>query len=123
MKVKAQTLVQAVPLLQKLDFMDMKLSTAHKLRKILKEAQEAISDFEQRRIALAQEHGELNEEKTKYEFKTDEMQEQFQNKLQALLDEDLELDIKPIPIELVDDHINVAPAGVELLEWAVSGLD
>lgn len=122
MKVKAEILLQAVPILKNLDMMEMKLSVAHKMKKIIQEAQIAIEDVEARRIKLAETYGTLNEDKSKYEFEEGQ-HELFADELKKIFDEEIDLDIKPIPVELVDEHINIAPAGVGLVSWAITGLE
>lgn len=123
MKVKASVLVSSVAVFRQIDMTAMKLSVAHQLRKIIQEAESAIGDFEARRIKIAEKYGTLNEEKTQYLFDTDEDRENFQKELTELMDDEIDIKITPVPVELVDDYITIAPAAVEMVSWAVSGLD
>jgi hypothetical protein len=123
MKIKANTLVSSINIFKQIDMTKMKLSTAYKFRKILEEAEKAIGDFESRRMVIAEKHGTLSEDKTKYLFETETEKAAFQDELMELMDDEFELEITPIPLELVDDYITVEPAGVELISWAISGLE
>lgn len=123
MKLKVSQLVTAVAVLRNLDMAQMKLSTSYKVRKILNECQTAITDFETQRTTLAEEHGTLSEDKTHYEFETDEARQAFSDGLQAILDDEMELKVEPIPLELIDDHITITPGEVDNITWLVSGLE
>jgi hypothetical protein len=123
MKVKLSLLVTAVAILRTIDFTKMKLSTAYKVRQVLAKSQDAISDFENRRISLARELGELNEEKDRYIFTDKEKEEQsFRDQLQEWMDEDMDIDITPIPVDLLDDYITLEPTNIPFVEWFITGL-
>jgi hypothetical protein len=123
MKVKVSLLVTAVSILKAIDTTAMKLSTSYKIRKILDMSQEAIMEFEGKRVALAEKHGTLNESGQQYEFKTDKDSEKFQSDLNDMLEDEIDLDIVKIPLDLVDEYINIAPINVPYVEWFISGLD
>jgi hypothetical protein len=122
MKVKLSLLVTAVAILRTIDFTKMKLSTAYKVRQVLAKSQDAISDFENRRISLARELGELNEEKDRYIFTDKEKEQSFRDQLQEWMDEDMDIDITPIPVDLLDDYITLEPTNIPFVEWFITGL-
>lgn len=122
MKVKASLVVNAVGILKSMDLTKMRLSTAYKVRMVITNLQSVVEDFEGRRLALAQKHGELDEDKTRYNFPGVKDQEAFQEGMQALLDDELDIKLKKIPIDLIDDYVEIEPANVELVSWFVSGL-
>jgi hypothetical protein len=123
MKVKVSLLVTAVSILKAIDTTTMKLSTSYRIRKILDVGQEAIMDFEGLRVALAEKHGTLNEAGTQYIFDTPEDNEVFKKDLNELLEDEVELDITPVPLELVDEYIHIAPINVPYVAWFISGLE
>jgi hypothetical protein len=122
MKVKLSLLVTAVAILRTIDFTKMKLSTAYKVRQVLAKSQDAISDFENRRVSLAKELGELNEEKDRYIFTDKEKEQSFRDQLQEWMDEDMDIDITPIPVDLLDDYITLEPTNIPFVEWFITGL-
>ena len=123
MKVKVSLLVTAVAILRTIDFTKMKLSTAYKVRQVLAKCQDAVSDFENRRMSLAKELGELNEEKDRYIFADKEKEQSFRDQLQEWMDEDMDIEITPIPVDLLDDYITLEPTNVPFVEWFISGLE
>lgn len=123
MKVKASRVVNAVGILKSLDLTKMKLSTAYSVRMRLNEFQSVMEDFETRRLELAKTHGTMSEDKTHYEFTEEGSKEAFQESMQTMLDDELEMNIKPIPIALLDEYIEIEPINVELISWFISGLE
>lgn len=123
MKVKVSILVTAVGILRSIDTTAMKLSTSYKVRQVLNESQNAITDFEAKRVSLASKYGTLSEDKSHYLFATDAAKETFQSHMNALMDDEVDIDIKRIPIELLDDYIIIEPSNVPYVEWFVSGLE
>jgi hypothetical protein len=123
MKVPASTILSALGILKTIDTTDMKLSTSYKVKKVLNACQEAISDFDKKRVALAEKHGTLNKDKTQYLFEKEGSQEAFQAEIQEMLDDEIDVDIPKIPLELVEDYITIAPVSVELVSWFIDGLE
>ncbi len=122
MKVKVSLLITAVSILRTIDTTKMKLSTSYKVRQVLKEAQDATSDFETKRVTMAEKHGKLSEDKTHYTFETDVEKDAFQVQMQALMNDEIDINITKIPVHLIDDYINIEPSNVPYVEWFVSGL-
>jgi hypothetical protein len=122
MKVKVSTLVTAVSILQAIDNSAMKLSTSYKVRKILDISQEAIMEFEEKRVKLAETYGTLNESGTQYEFADQAAKDEFQASLNSMLEDEMDLDIVKIPLDMVDDYITIAPVNIPYVEWFISGL-
>lgn len=123
MKVKVQVLLSSLSILKALDTTNMKLSTSYKVRKVLNACQDALSDFDAKRTAIAENFGTLNKEKNQFMFETDEKKAEFQEKLTEILEDEIEMDVKPIPFELLDECINIPPADIALVEWFVEGLE
>lgn len=123
MKVKVSLLITAVAILRTIDITKMKLSTSYKVRKVLTECQSAVSDFETKRVALAEQHGKLSEDASHYTFEKDEDKDAFQAKMMELMEDEVDIDVKPIPIDLLDEYINIEPNNVPYVEWFVSGLE
>lgn len=123
MKVQAGVLVTSIAILRTVDLTKMKLSTAYKVRQILTKSQDTIDDFETRRMAIAEKHGTLNKEKTRYDFKTQKARKAYEEELNVLLTDELDMDIKPIHIDLLDEYIDIEPQNVPFVEWFVEGLE
>ena len=124
MKIKASLIVSAVGVLKAIDTTKMKLSTSYKVKTIMAACQLAIEDFEAKRLKMAETHGTLSKDESHYEFTKKGSQEAFQKDMQAMLDDNIEIDIpKKIPLELIDDYITIAPSNIELVEWFIDGLE
>ena len=123
MKIKVSLLITAVGILKSIDMTKMKLSTSYKVRQVLNKCEEAIQGFEDKRVVLAEKYGTLSEDKTHYSFETDESKASFQEELSKVMDDEIDIDIKPIPLELLDDYINIEPGNVPFVEWFISGLE
>lgn len=123
MKIKASLIVSAVGVLQAIDTTAMKLSTSYKVKTVLAACQLAVEDFEAKRLKIAEVHGKLSEDKSHYEFKKKGSQEAFQKEMEVILADNIDMDIKKIPLELLDDHLSIAPANIQFVEWFISGLD
>ena len=122
MKVKVSLLVTAVAILKTIDTTKMKLSVSYKVKQVLKKCEGAIQDFEAKRVALAEAHGTLSEDKTHYAFDEDEARESFQSGMKEIMEDEIDIDIRPIPIDLIDDYIDIEPHNVEFVEWFITGL-
>lgn len=124
MKVQASLIMSALGILKTIDTTAMKLSTSARVKAVLNACQAGISDFEAKRIVMAEKHGTLNDAKDQYLFEAEGSQEAFQKELQEMLDDVIELDIKKkIPIDLIDDYISIAPNQLEYVEWFIDGLE
>jgi len=123
MKIKVSLLITAVGILKAIDMTKMKLSTSYKVRQILNKCEDAIQDFQTVRIQLAEKHGTLNEEKTQYEFSTDESKEAFQDELSEVMEDEIDMDIKTIHIDLLDDYLDIEPGNIEYVSWFIEGLE
>jgi hypothetical protein len=38
------------------------------------------------------------------------------------MDEDMDIDITPIPVDLLDDYITLEPTNIPFVEWFITGL-
>ena len=123
MKIKASLIVSAVGVLKAIDTTKMKLSTSYKVKTVLAACPLAIEDFEAKRVKMAEEHGTMSKDKTHYEFKKKGSQEAFQKEMKAVLDDDIDMDVKKIHISLIDDYLDIEPGNIMLVEWFIDGLD
>ncbi len=123
MKIKASLIVTAVGVLKAIDTTAMKLSTSYKVKTILAACQLASEDFEAKRIKMAEKHGTLSKDKTHYEFTKKGSQAEFQKEMAVILDDTIDMDIKKIPLELIDDYITIEPGNIQFVEWFITGLD
>jgi len=123
MKIKTSVIVSALGVLKAIDTTKMKLSTSYKVKTILAACQLAMEDFEAKRIKMAESHGTLSKDKSHYEFTKKGSQAAFEIDMQAMMDDMIDMDIKKIPLSLVDDYIDVEPTNVNLVEWFIDGLD
>ena len=123
MKIKVSLLITAVGILKAIDMTKMKLSTSYKVRQILNKCEDDIQDFQAIRIQLAEKHGKLNEEQTQYEFSTDEAREAFQDELSEVMEDEIDMDIKAIHIDLLDDYLDIEPSNVEYVSWFIEGFE
>jgi len=122
MKIKVSLLITAVSILKSIDTTKMKLSTSYKVRQILNACEDAVQDFEAKRVSIAEAHGTLNEAKTQYDFKDGSAKAEFQKKLQEVMDDDIDIKITKIPVDLLDDYITIEPTNIPYVEWFISGL-
>lgn len=123
MKIKASLIVSAVGVLQAIDTTAMKLSTSYKVKTVLAACQLAVEDFEAKRIVLAEKHGTLSKDKSHFEFTKKGSQESFQKEMAVILDDNIDMDVKKIPLELLDDHLTIAPGNIQFVEWFISGFE
>ena len=123
MKIKVSLLITAVGILKAIDMTKMKLSTSYKVRQVLNKCEDAIQDFQTVRIQLAEKYGTLNEEKTQYEFAGDIEREAFQDELSEVMEDEIDMDIKTIHIDLLDDYLDIEPGNVEYVSWFIEGLE
>lgn len=123
MKIKASLIVSAVGILKAIDTTEMKLSVSYKLKTIMAACQLAIEDFEKKRLKLAEKHGSLVKDKSHYEFKKKGSQEAFQKEIQEVLDDTIDMDVKKIHIDLIDEYITIAPGNIQFVEWFIEGLE
>lgn len=124
MKIKAATIVSAVGVLKAIDTTAMKLSTSYRVKKVLGSCQVAIEDFEAKRIKLAEEHGTLAKDKTHYKFTKKGSQEAFQKRMEEMLEDEIDIDVsEKIPLELLDDYIEIEPNSIEFIAWFIEGLE
>jgi hypothetical protein len=106
-------------ILKTIDTTKMKLSTSYKVKKVLNVCEDAVGDFEKRRIAMASSYGVLNEEKTYYLFEKEGSQEEFEKDMQSMLDDEIDISIEKIPLSLVDDLIVIEPAAIDMISWLI----
>lgn len=123
MKIKASLIVSAVGVLQAIDTTKMKLSTSYKVKTVMAACQVAIEDFEAKRLKLAEKHGTLSKDKSHYDFKKKGSQEAFQKEIQVVLDDVIDIEIKKIPLDLIDDYLDIAPGNIKLVEWFIDGFE
>ena len=120
--MKVSTIISSVPTLEKIDTTSLKLSTAYKISKILVETKAIVADYEKRRIALASEHGTLNEDGTHYTF-DDESIHVFNKGMEAIHNDEIELGIKKIHLSELDDTVTLSPAEIPSVEWFIEGFE
>ena len=123
MKIKVSLLITAVGILKAVDTTKMKLSTSYKVRQILNKCEDAIQDFQTVRVSLAEKYGTLSNDKTHYEFPDDKDKTAFQDELQEVMNDEIEMDIKPIHIDLIDDYLEIEPSNVDFVSWFIEGLE
>lgn len=123
MKIKASLIVSAVGVLKAIDTTAMKLSTSYKVKTVLAACQLAVEDFEAKRIKMAEKHGSLSKDKSHFEFKKEGAQEAFQKEMAVILDDNIDISVKKIPLALLDDYLNIAPGNIQFVEWFISGLE
>lgn len=123
MKIKVSLLITAVGILKAIDMTKMKLSTSYKVRQVLNKCEDAIQDFQAVRVGLAEKHGTLSEDKTHYEFDKDEDKEAFQSALVLVMEDEIDMDIKAIHIDLLDDYLDIEPSNVNFVSWFIEGLE
>ena len=52
-----------------------------------------------------------------------ENKKEFQKNKKTMIDYDINIDIKKIPLELIDDYIVIEPSNVQFVEWFINGLE
>jgi len=123
MKIKASLIVSAVGVLKAIDTTAMKLSTSYKVKTVLAACQLAVEDFEAKRIKMAEKHGTLSKDKSHFEFTKKGAQEAFQKEMSVILDDNIDITVKKIPLVLLDEYLDIAPGNIQFVEWFISGFE
>lgn len=113
--MKVKDVVESTQALITLGESKFSIKAAMKIAANLRACNEVAEEFSTRRMDLFK---ELGEEQGAGSWKVgEENVAEFTEKVEALLNEDIDLDLKTISLEWIGDDVEVAPATLMSLEW------
>ena len=115
MKIALKHVFFGQPVVQKLVNHAMPIKVAFQFSKLLKKLTEEYQHIEEQRTNLIKKHGK-EVEQGKFQVK-DENVEQFTSEMAELLEEETELDIKPVDMSLVPDDVKLTPQELLSIEY------
>ena len=122
MKVKLGNVVASKEGLKALQMQPLNIVTAFQLAKTIRLIDVELASYEKARTAKVMEHGVENADKSWSVSKENEPK--FYEELGLLLDTEIELDLKPIPLNTLKtasgDLVDVATADVIHLDWLIT---
>lgn len=117
-KITLGKLLESTQALREISNSQMPLGAALKWNKNVKEIDEVLKMFNDRRTEVAEDYMEEVEDEhgnTNKRVPEDKMEE-FAKVMQDILDEELELDVKQVKAENLGD-ISISPNNLQVLEW------
>jgi hypothetical protein len=100
----------------KLVKLELPIKTSYKLSKILKKIGQELADLEEERVKLVKKYGDQDDEAQSIQVKDPEKYEEFAKEFGELLQEEITLEIDPIPIDMLGDAVTFSPAELAALE-------
>jgi hypothetical protein len=100
----------------KLVKLELPIKTSYKLSKILKKIGQELADLEEERVKLVKKYGDQDDEAQSIQVKDPEKYEEFAKEFGELLQEEITLEIDPIPINMLGDSVTFSPAELAALE-------
>jgi len=101
--------------LSKLIDKEIPVNTAFRLNKLVKSIDEYLTEIEEYRVKLINQFGEKNEEKNQIEVPPKKMKD-FSQQMNELLNEEVEIDFKPININMFGDNLMLSTKDLMVLE-------
>lgn len=117
MKVKAIDIVKSIESIKKVNSLNVSLNVAKKLAKTAKEMETVMEEYHKREQALLEEYGEAVEGSTGQYNLPQENIEQFSEKMTALQDEEIDLDIVQIKLDDLGESAELSAGDILSLEW------
>jgi hypothetical protein len=123
MKIKLEEIINAAKVLEKIDRTNFDIKLSYKLNKILTKLINESRDFNKARDEAIVKNG-AEDEKTHQFRVTPENIEKFQKEIEALLAEEIELDVWQISLSSLDGKIQLSPAELRMLgKFLIDDLD
>lgn len=123
MKVKLRQLVNSSQALSRLMAQPMHAVVAFSLSRIARLIEPELKAYDESRVKLLKEYGEPTEaDPTRYEFQSPEKAQSFADELNALLEQEVEGEFKPMTLESLA-KAEISAADVLLLDWLIESDD
>jgi hypothetical protein len=100
----------------KLVKLELPIKTSYKLSKILKKIGQELADLEEERVKLVKKYGDQDDEAQSIQVTDPAKYEEFAKEFGELLQEEITLEIDPIPIDMLGDSVTFSPAELAALE-------
>jgi hypothetical protein len=101
--------------LSKLIEKEMPINAAFRLNKFIKVVDEHLNDIEEHRIKLINKYGKEDKEKNQIEVPPENMAD-FSNEINALLNEETEIEFVPIDISMFGDDLRLSTKDLMSIE-------
>lgn len=108
-KVKVRTLINSATPLSEFGKEKLPIKVSYRIIKLIREIDKQLGDFENRRTALVEKYKGVSEEKS----------EEISAEFLKLLDEEVVIDLDPIPTEWLND-VNISPQTLLAIEFLLS---
>ncbi len=119
MKLKLSQLVNSSQAFSRLMSQPMRAVKSFALSKVARQIEPDLKAYDEQRIKLLKEYGKLRDESgQQYEFDTPRQAQEFVAELNALLEQDVELDVKPILLADLD-KIEISAVDILTLGWLI----
>ncbi len=114
--MQIRQITESIPVLQELMSMkNISFNAGFKLQKITNEIDIVAERYGKARQELLDKYGVVSEDKTQYTFE-DDKREKYDVKIKAILDEEIEISFKKLPIDLFK-NIEIEPGKVRVIAW------
>lgn len=125
MKVKLRTLVDSMESINTIARLNWSIKPSFRLSRVKRKMAPLVEDFFEARNKLITSHGEkVTDEKTgeeTYRIKDEEVVKKVGKEVDELLDEEVEIDVDPVPISLLEnDDVSIAPDHLMMLDWLLT---
>lgn len=98
---------------------EMRIKESFRLKGILKQANEYLSQYGEARLALFKKHGTHDEEAGVYELKSPEQRAAFSAEYQELISTEVEITGEPFRLANFFSHSKITAADLMTLEWLI----
>jgi len=116
MNLKLSVLFDSVGALQLLSQKELPGRVAFVVARNTKNIAPVVDDFLKSRAAVLEKHGTLNEDKTRYDWLSDEHQNEGEAEMKQLLETEVEVNVTQIEVAALDS-IQMPPAAMASIMW------
>jgi len=116
MKLKIKEVLEASAVLQKITSFSLPAKVSYNIMRNMKKIEHEIKPFEESRLQLVHKYGKQSED-GKVSV-TEENLQDFYKDVASLLDEDVEVDIRPIKIEQLEG-IKLTPSEIQFIDFII----
>lgn len=117
--MKLHELVNSVQVLRDLSAKELKGSLSFKIFRICEAVDEHLKTYEEVRLKLLAQHGELSEDKTSFIFEDDKKADAFNKAFAELLNTDVELPVALLTTKEIESIPAITVNDIRSLKWAI----
>lgn len=114
MKLKIREILEAAPILKKVTNFSLPVKASYNIMRNMKKIEQELRPFEESRLQLVRKHGKEDED-GKVSV-TEKKLEDFYKDVSSLLEEDIEVDIRTVKIEQLEE-IKLTPSEVQCIDF------